>query len=1311
MYAMQTVLMATLDILLGGLLAIFFTPLDGSAACVNVAQSPGFVLVHRNGHSLSSTECYSIPLEYVPDYLNNSMILEFNTSELTLTTLLSIEGKKNITLIGLDGGTKISCYPPDVSNHSNTGAGLAFIAIQNLTLANLTFEKCGALQSTNTIGHPNTSVTKFQCTIYILNSSNISIANVVIRNSSGTGVAIFNTFGIVNIENSYFEWNRVPASDTLKYSGGGGVYLELFCCNDELLQMTFQACYFLDNNASTDDPDNAAFVAPLDYQGMARGGGLCLKVQSATIIMNISDCVFKRNSAFWGGGLYLTLRDGSSNSKIYISNVTFDSNICYRFGGGGAKIHYMFADSRPLKNNLISLENCTFVNNTANFGGGVVFFSSQRCKSCPDLNNTIQFLNCTWRSNTAYYGAAINIEPPIWNTPSTGLLPVPVFQSCTFISNQVIDEEMYKCDEFCVQSEHGKGAFLATGYTIQFKGTLHYEGNNGSAMYIVSSILEFAAGADIHFVDNSGYEGGAIALIAFSSILVSENCTFEFTNNSALLRGGAIFSQSVDSYDYVSSCRCFIQLHRDDYNKIYGKTNVIFSFNENWIRAESEVNSDNQYGSSIFASTIHPCRHYCSSYAYGGEKSDNPFKCIGKFIYNNKSTYKNESSRHDISTYGEVFIVTDQCKSLPLQVIPGKSFKLPIALKDDFQNTVPDVYHVTVNNTGNSRRISTDRLFTYTNDMRIVLFGNPGDNGNIILSRRGSREISLSLGVQIQQCPPGYIHDNKSRKCVCSSSLEFSYKGIYSCNPDRFCARIHRGYWIGYVDNETEYSLVTGYCPFRFCFPAKKLALKCLPDTASNTSSLDRFVCGSNRTGILCSKCRGNLSVHYHSGNFDCKSNNLCKIGWLLYILSELLPLTIFFVFVIVFDISCTSGATNGFIFFAQVMDSLHITAYDFIWFPKPVSLLTDLYRFIYRIFNLDFFSISGLSFCLWESASTLDILAFKFVTIIYALLLVIATVKLMNTFNFYRWCPSLKRNPVKSYVIHGLSALLVMCYAQCTKVSLFILDSADLTSKGRRYVRKVVFFQGNVDYFSREHLPYAVPALVCIATIVALPPIVLLVYPMCYRILALFRLNNSHFFNFTSRFVSLARLKPFLDSFQSCFKDNYRFFAGLYFVYRLVLFATASIVTSFTRLYMLMEVELILFLAFHAIAQPYEKKWQNILDCFLFANLAIINGLTLHNYTRARSPSSLKYKHTIDVISSIQLVLIYLPMIYMVGYMTCHLFWGIKGLLLTRKHKNGHSQPQDDIELPARLILSDTSNSAREDLEYQQYQQDNINN
>ena len=43
---------------------------------------------------------------------------------------------------------------------------------------------------------------------------------------------------------------------------------------------------------------------------------------------------------------------------------------------------------------------------------------------------------------------------------------------------------------------------------------------------------------------------------------------------------------------------------------------------------------------------------------------------------------------------------------------------------------------------------------------------------------------------------------------------------------------------------------------------------------------------------------------------------------------------------------------------------------------------------------------------------------------------------------------------------------------------------------------------------------------------------------------------------NSVKQAYSRLRLKfmPFLDSFQACFKDKYRFFAGLYFTYRIAI-------------------------------------------------------------------------------------------------------------------------------------------------------------
>ena len=90
-----------------------------------------------------------------------------------------------------------------------------------------------------------------------------------------------------------------------------------------------------------------------------------------------------------------------------------------------------------------------------------------------------------------------------------------------------------------------------------------------------------------------------------------------------------------------------------------------------------------------------------------------------------------------------------------------------------------------------------------------------------------------------------------------------------------------------------------------------------------------------------------------------------------------------------------TSGALNGFIFFVQFIDTMLIDANGFISTHKALDTFMSIYLFMYRMFNLNFFTIDRLSFCLWEGANTLDIFAFKYVTVVYSIVLVLVTVLL----------------------------------------------------------------------------------------------------------------------------------------------------------------------------------------------------------------------------------------------------------------------------------------------------------------------------
>ena len=144
------------------------------------------------------------------------------------------------------------------------------------------------------------------------------------------------------------------------------------------------------------------------------------------------------------------------------------------------------------------------------------------------------------------------------------------------------------------------------------------------------------------------------------------------------------------------------------------------------------------------------------------------------------------------------------------------------------------------------------------------------------------------------------------------------------------------------------------------------------------------LICSENRMGKLCGNCTANHSVYYHSNSYKCGEESYCKYGILLYILSEILPLTIVFMVIIAFNISFTSGEV---ILFAQIFN---------IFKYQGLITSTGLSDVLYTMTNL---TLNHCPFCLWKGARTLDIIAWKYVTIGYALFIIIF-VYFMNTTN-----------------------------------------------------------------------------------------------------------------------------------------------------------------------------------------------------------------------------------------------------------------------------------------------------------------------
>jgi len=118
-----------------------------------------------------------------------------------------------------------------------------------------------------------------------------------------------------------------------------------------------------------------------------------------------------------------------------------------------------------------------------------------------------------------------------------------------------------------------------------------------------------------------------------------------------------------------------------------------------------------------------------------------------------------------------------------------------------------------------------------------------------------------------------------------------------------------------------------------------------------------------------------------------------------------------------------------------------------------------------------------------------------------------------------------------------------------------------------------------DIEYLHGRHLAYFIVAVISIITVVIGFPLILLLEP------------------FLNRKINFIKIKPLLDQFQGCFKDQYRCFASYYMICRLVQIAIIIYSTDFfITQYFVIVVNLIIALV-HVTLKPYSNNILNVFD------------------------------------------------------------------------------------------------------------------
>ena len=156
-------------------------------------------------------------------------------------------------------------------------------------------------------------------------------------------------------------------------------------------------------------------------------------------------------------------------------------------------------------------------------------------------------------------------------------------------------------------------------------------------------------------------------------------------------------------------------------------------------------------------------------------------------------------------------------------------------------------------------------------------------------------------------------------------------------------------------------------------------------------------ICGPfNREGLLCSKCKPGYGPAPYSWSLKCEKCRDEYVGlfWLLYLLLELVPLTVFYLMVILLNIHVTSPPFTAFVFFCQLFTLLFKES---VYFNVGViSYSSKIFLYIIStlisIWNLDIFRYVVPPFCVSSKLTDVDIVLLEYISVLYPLLLILIT-------------------------------------------------------------------------------------------------------------------------------------------------------------------------------------------------------------------------------------------------------------------------------------------------------------------------------
>ena len=710
-----------------------------------------------------------------------------------------------------------------------------------------------------------------------------SHVSVTERTKFQKSIAVFG--GGIYTDNSTFEFN-----DSSTFRGnkanhtGGSIYAAKSVLN------------FLGTNSMTEnhaardgggiytrDGSVVNLLGLSNYQGNVAedtGGGISAFQSSFKLG---GQTTFESNKAAEGGGLYTFnctvnfpgentfITNSASNQgggfsvvrgTLHLNGLTtFKSNLAA--SGGGIYIGGSKAD--------IGGSNC-FMNNTAELGGGAIYARD----TVVEMNSEDVFV-----ANTATRGAAIHAFS------STLILQ----GSSSFVNNL---------------AQHG-GAIQASSTTLIIQGNNSFMNNSaeyGGGIYSESSNLTFAhhessrharkssscidcsicnsvsnsSTLGISFVNNTALRGGAQYFDVTSTFNLHQ--TVHFQDNNATEFGGAIYV-----VDVPSRSECFF--HIQNYKLLDMETTpLVFAKNTAGMR-----------GSVLYGGLLDKC-------SFTSERYTNALQ-----LFNLSIIQGNGDKAYTTSSHPTQLCFCNNSKlnctglSQSRSIYPGQYVEVSAVAIDQLGSAISALIHTTLHSGDNLTVIETISYETGENCSSRNYSVIPKNLFNQLENYPSNRSGSTIHPITFESCPIGFEASNSTGECICDHRL---WQYTNSCKIDRqaILRNASSTFWlnVSYNNGTPEGFIHHPFCPLDYCTSKSKYNN---PDEQ----------CNINRSGLLCGKCKENLSLVL--GSSQCKK---CSNNYLALLIPFAIAGVLLVILLFLLNLTVTAGTLHGLIFYANIV-------------------------------------------------------------------------------------------------------------------------------------------------------------------------------------------------------------------------------------------------------------------------------------------------------------------------------------------------------------------------------------------------------